>query len=220
MKALPFKSVARAFTVIELLVIIATIVVIACILVPAAVRQQRQSPMKNCQNNLKQIGLGFKTFAVDQFDDFSTHLSTQSGGSLELIESGLVFVHFRPMSNELSTPKILVCPRDPDKIATTNFNSTFSDTNVSYFVSTDAKDTYPQMLLSGDRNLALNKASLKPGLFALTTNNAALLSWTKAIHNSCGNIGFADGSVQFTDSKKLSYAAQNQGSDTNRLAIP
>jgi prepilin-type processing-associated H-X9-DG protein len=46
------------------------------------------------------------------------------------------------------------------------------------------------------------------------------LSWTKAIHNSCGNVGFADGSVQFFGCKRLAAAAADQCCETNRLAIP
>jgi prepilin-type processing-associated H-X9-DG protein len=119
----------------------------------------------------------------------------------------------------LKTTKVLACPKDKAKQTAVSFGS-LRDTNVSYFVGTDAQDTWPQMLLSGDRNLALNGQPLKPGLFVLSTNNTQL-SWTKAIHNSCGNIGFADGSVRLLDSKALSHAAQNQGfPDTNRLAIP
>jgi prepilin-type processing-associated H-X9-DG protein len=219
MKAHPSKPDPRAFTLIELIVIIITIVVIACFLIPATVRQQRRAKAKTCENNLKQVGLAFKTWTGSEDGSFPPSTSTNLGGSAELVDSGQVFVPFRAMSNELGTASLLVCPRDREKAVTTNFSSGFSDTNVSYFVSTDSKDTYPQMLLSSDRNLALNNQPLKPGLFVLTTNNTQL-SWTKAIHNSCGNIAFADGSVQFTDSKALSLAAQNQGSDTNRLAIP
>jgi hypothetical protein len=77
------------------------------------------------------------------------------------------------------------------------------------------------MFLSGDHNLGFNGQPLKQGLFPLTTNNPAL-SWTKAIHNSCGNILFADSSVQFLDSKQLATAARDPEGNlaTNRLAIP
>jgi len=124
------------------------------------------------------------------------------------------------MSNELSTPKVLVCPADKGKVTATNFSSGFSDTNVSYFVGLDGKDTYPQMLLSGDRNLATNGRALKPGLFLLDTNDTSALGWTRAIHTSKGNIALADGSVQFIDGATLQTAARNQEWVTNRLAIP
>jgi competence protein ComGC len=239
-KALPSRSGSVAFTLIELLVIIVTVVVVACFLMPAIVRAPHRSNKLGCVNNLKQVGLAFRIWALDNGDAFPMCISTNglltndlagpnpSGpprsvtngpGTLELISSGQAFVHFRVMSNELSMPKVLVCPADKSKTFATNFDSGFSDRNVSYFVGTDARDIYPQMFLSGDRHLALNRKPLAPGLFTLTTTNPAL-SWTKSIHNSDGNVGLADGSVQTCSSSTLPVYAQAQGLATNRLAIP
>ena len=38
-----------------------------------------------------------------------------SGGTLELTANGPVYPQFEVMSNELNTPKILVCPSDSSK---------------------------------------------------------------------------------------------------------
>jgi type II secretory pathway pseudopilin PulG len=241
MKACPPKANPRAFTLIELLVIIVTVVVIACFLVPALVREPRKAKNLACSNNLKQVGLAFKIWTIDNGDTFPMAISTngvvtnnygitsnQSArplattngpGTQELINTGQAYVHFRVISNELSTPKILVCPNDKTKTVALNFDSALSDKNISYFVGTDAQDIYPNTFLSGDRNLAFSNQPLKPGLFTLATNNPAL-SWTKAIHNSCGNLGLADGSVQLLDSKRLTTSARNQDLATNRLVIP
>jgi prepilin-type processing-associated H-X9-DG protein len=212
------RNNATAFTLIELLVIVLTLVVCICILIPSLAHHRRNTIQEQCQNNLKWVGLAFRTWSVDQSDEFPTHYSTSVGGSKEFENSGQVFVHFRVMSNEMSSASILSCPADKEKVSATNFNSGFSDSNVSYFVSLDAGDTYPQMFLSGDRNLALPSRPLTKGLFALTTNTA--LNWTKAIHQSRGHILFADGSVQFLDATYLTQAARNQGWATNRLVIP
>jgi len=76
------------------------------------------------------------------------------------------------------------------------------------------------MFLAGDRNLAFENKLLPPGIFVWTSNRSAL-SWTKGIHNACGNVGLADGSVrQFFDSRKLAAAAADQSYETNRLVIP
>jgi len=209
----------KAFTLIELLILIATLLVLACVLVPSLAHQRHHARVQACFDNLKWIGVAFRTWAVDQSDLPSTGVSVTSGGTLELAATGQAFVHLRAMSNELSSPKILVCPCDQLKTVASNFNCGFSDSNVSYFVSPDARDVYPQMLQTGDRNLAFENKPIEPGVFVWTTNRSAL-SWTKAIHNASGNVGLADGSVQFLDSKKLAAAAANQYSDTNRLAIP
>jgi hypothetical protein len=167
---------------------------------------------------MKQIGLAFKTWSLDQSSVYPMQRPKLQGGTRELVETGEVAVHFRVLSNELSTPKILVCPADKQKIAAKTFGSEFSDANVSYFLGVDAADESPQSFLSGDRNLAADGQRVSKGLFPLTTNMA--LSWTTAIHGSCGNICLADGSVQLLNSVRLADAARNQGLATNRLALP
>jgi competence protein ComGC len=219
MKKLSPKGTAGAFTLIEILVILLTLILIAAIWIPHFIKVRREALAKGCSDNLKQVGLAFRTWGIDSSGDPAMHIPVAYGGTKELVVSGQVFVHFRVMSNELSTPKVLVCPRDKAKIATTNFSGGFSDKNVSYFLGTDALETDPQMFLSGDRNLSFQGQPITPGLFVLTTNTTSL-GWAKGLHHPCGNTGLADGSVQFFDSNRLTAAVRNQGIETNRLAIP
>jgi len=219
MKKLSAKGTARAFTLIELIVIVLTLIVLAVALVTSLIRAGRTARHIHCTSRLKQVGLAFRTWAVDHSAKRPPQMPMASGGSKELAGSGQAFVHLRVMSNELVTPKILVCPADKAKTAAQDFGPNFTDTNVSYFVSVDADENAPQMFGAGDRNLAFQGLPIKPGLFALTTNNPSL-SWTKAIHNSCGNVSLADASVQGFDVKRLAEAAMYQGVATNLLAIP
>ena len=129
------------------------------------------------------------------------------------------FFNFLVMSNEIGAPKILVCPEDGEKTAKADFGCGFSNTNVSYFVGADAEDTFPQMFLTGDRNVAVENKPLPPGIFVWASNRSAL-SWSKAIHTARGNVGLADGSVQLLDSRRLALAAAQQSAETNRLVIP
>jgi hypothetical protein len=64
-----------------------------------------------CVNNLKQIGLAVKLWALDHQDVFPTN--------------------FLCMSNELNTPKILACPSDTNRVVATSFSS-YTDANCSY----------------------------------------------------------------------------------------
>ena len=96
-------------------------------------------------------------------------LSTNRGGAREWLLEGKVFEVFRVMSNELSTPKILWCPADADHIAATNFSIGFSDANISYFVSLDAAEAYPQMIMVGDDNLQVNGKPVQPGILDFRT---------------------------------------------------
>ena len=178
-----------------------------------------------CVNNLKQVGLSFRMWAGDNDDKYPAQVSTNAGGAMELVASGLAFPHFNVMSNELCSPKVLLCPSDAKRRCATNF-TTLRDANISYFVVPEASETVPEMWLSGDRNLATNTVPLKRGLFTMPTNR--VMSWTAQMHNLNGNICFADGSVQQYSSTRLyqsiTNALQAYSVVTNntsfRLAIP
>jgi type II secretory pathway pseudopilin PulG len=210
---------AKAFTLIELLILIAILLLLACVLLPALAYQRRHARARACVDNLKQIGVAYRTLTLDGPDSYPAEVDVKFGGAREEVAMGHVFFNFLVMSNELSAPKILVCPDDNEKTVAKNFHSGFNNSNVSYFVGAEARDTFPQMFLSGDRNLAFENKPLLPGIFVWTSNRSAL-SWTKAIHNECGNVGLADGSVQVLNSRRLAEAAANQSCETNGLVIP
>jgi prepilin-type processing-associated H-X9-DG protein len=118
----------------------------------------------------------------------------------------------------LNTPKILVCPADTGRHAARNFTAGFDHSHISYFAGVDANERYPQRLLSGDSNLAVDGVPVKSGLVQLAPS--ASVSWTRERHGGAGNIGMADGSVQQTTTLGLTNALIQTGLATNRLAIP
>jgi hypothetical protein len=81
-----------------------------------------------CVNNLKQFGLAVRVWSLDNNDKYPPNIVC--------------------MSNELSTPKILVCPSDTNRTAAANFLN-FSTANCSYeYFGADASDTEPTRVLS------------------------------------------------------------------------
>ena len=98
------KSIS-AFTLIELIVTIACVLVVVLILMPTLARSRARSLRIGCTNNLKQIGLAFRTWALDNNNYYPVQESVTNGGTTELVSSGLVFPHFRVLSNELYTPR-------------------------------------------------------------------------------------------------------------------
>jgi hypothetical protein len=129
-----------------------------------------------CVNNLKQFGLAVRTWALD---------NNQSNPPNVL-----------SMSNELSTPKILVCPADTDRQVATDWSS-FTMANCSY-----------EFLVPGEKD-----ADLEP----------LRVSIRCPIH---GNIGLCDGSVMRSVMKehpdwlverdgKVYYAAPNSPNGQN-----
>ena len=169
-----------------------------------------------CNCSLKQVGLAFRQWALDNYNTNPMGLSTNSGGTMEHLATGETFRHFQVLSNELNTAIILTCPSDSRR-PVKQFGWGFSNTNVSYFVGVVTNDELPQMFLSGDRNITVG-TRLATGIVELSTDHIAALG--EDLHRSQGNVALADGSVQGFSDSRLREALANTGVATNRLAIP
>ena len=89
---------------------------------------------------------------------------------------------------------------------------------MSYFLSLNAAETYPQSFLTGDRNLATNGVSLGSGIFTLPASTN--ISWDGRIHKFQGNAVMGDGSVQQLSTARLREQVMNTGLNEMKLAIP
>jgi prepilin-type processing-associated H-X9-DG protein len=215
------SSTLGAFTLIELIVILGIIVLVAFVLTSKVAEGYQKAKRIRCVSHLKQIGMSFRLWSGDNTNAFPMARSTNFGGTLEVAND--VWRTFQVMSNELSTPLILACPSDTQKL-TSNF-STLSNSNISYFVSLDAHENMPELLLAGDRHLSVGRSTLSK---VLTIHTNDLVRWTGQTHREGGNIALADGSVQQKSIHKLRESVTNalQGhwekrtNATLRLAMP
>jgi len=199
----------------EVLVIIAVLTVLVGVLVPVLAKAKKRSARIGCVNYLKQVGLAYRIWAGDNGDLLPMRVPVARGGAMELAATGNVTIIFQVMSNELSTPKTLVCPNDLAHLAATNFTS-LGATNISYFAGLDAKESDPLAPLAGDDNLFVNGVQVPPGILNLWSNSA---SWSNNRHQYFGNVTLADGSVQAATRIGFNSSAGTLFT-TNRLAIP
>jgi len=144
-------------------------------------------------------------------------VSVTNGGTMELVASGLIFPHFQVMCNELSTPKILLCPEDRKRTSATNFVSDLSDAKISYFINVDAVEGSGASVLCGDRNLT-NKA--RAGSRFVCVSGTSVIGWTREIHREKGNLCFADTRVATFTNGAVASALRMPAGVTNRLAVP
>jgi prepilin-type N-terminal cleavage/methylation domain-containing protein len=170
----------RAFTLIELIVVIAMVAILAVCLLPALALAKPKAQHLTCSNNLKQVGVAFRTWALDHNGLMPMQVSAFLGGNSDTdvgvrlvipvqTSSRGVSKMFLTMSNELSTPKILFCPAEyeasirqvatsfaPSNVGNPHGVPYINDLNCSYFIGVDAYETFPRMFLTGDHNLGGN----------------------------------------------------------------
>jgi hypothetical protein len=138
-----------------------------------------------------------------------------------------VVEHFRAVSNELASPKVLSCTSSGEPKASNwalTGTGSFQTANASYFIGLDADETKPQTLLSGDKNVTKSGTVAAAGTTVSYTAPAGGgdntdASWDQSTHVRQGNVCLGDGSVQqLTESglrKQITSAVQTGITNVN-----
>ena len=196
------KRCQKAFTLLELLMVIAIIAILAARLMPALAKAKVRTYRIRCVSDLKQTGIAFHLFANDHSHKFPMDVPIGDGGSREFVSGGNAYQHFLALSNDLS-PRLLTCPSD-NRSMVLDWPA-FSNEHLSYFVGVDAAPDAPNTMLAGDRNISSDSLQRTNTLHTTYLTN---VQWTAGLHQFKGNILFSDGHVSELGDDGLRLAMQ------------
>jgi prepilin-type N-terminal cleavage/methylation domain-containing protein/prepilin-type processing-associated H-X9-DG protein len=114
-----------AFTLVEMLVVIAIIAILASLLLPALAQGQQKGKMTQCLNNLRQIGMGIAMYVHDNRDTFPLDRACDTNGvwlptfvalggrdPRPDVADDLPAAVFRPLYSYLKPSDLFRCPYD------------------------------------------------------------------------------------------------------------
>jgi prepilin-type N-terminal cleavage/methylation domain-containing protein len=183
-----------AFTLVELLVVVAILGILASLAATAIARGATRAKRIQCASNLRQIGLGLHSFAMDHRDAYPWQTAADEGGTKD---ADFYSDHWLVLSNELRSSRVFACPSDPTRTMATGVPD-WDLLSPSYNLGKDASPLDPTSILATDRNL-------NDSIYELAAVPEA--HWDREVavmHTPDGGNGLTgDGGVRFWNDTKL-----------------
>src|SRR4051812_47990364 len=104
----------RAFTRIECMLCVIGVMLLVSVAIPSLANTRSRSQRAGCVDNLRLIGQAMQLWGVEHENQFSWQVRTSEGGTRPVFGTKVAaaWYEFAWLSNQLVTPKILVCPSD------------------------------------------------------------------------------------------------------------
>lgn len=225
MKAFFTRQTGRAFTLVEMLVVIAIIGILAALLMPALTTAMKRAKRIWCENNERQLGIAFHLFMHDHNSRFPAAVQIADGGAAEFVQRGYLlgnnpfyfnYRQFQVLSNELNVAKVLICKGEDKRVAADDFASLRSS-NISYAIGVQADFSKPDSVLVMDRNLSRTPLTSKT-IFRMT--DGARFWWSSTMHELKGNALITDGHVEEWNNNSLTKAFKFDPNNPSDLFMP
>jgi prepilin-type N-terminal cleavage/methylation domain-containing protein len=201
------KQSEKAFTLIELFVVVALIAILAAMLLPALASTRGNSQRIACMNNIKLVGLAFRLWEGNNNGRYPQAVSQTQGGAFEYcahangtvnpgipISAKAAGMVFMVMSNQLATPKVLFCPSDNFHVAGNSYATNFGYGELLGIATTPPKGV---TLTTSEGSSALTKISYFVNGDAQEANPQDILTGDRNIGTSGTVISSAPATIAF-----------------------
>lgn len=201
-----------------------TIIILMAMVLPVIFKSVSRSSKIGCVNMLKQQGIAFRIFSTDNGNKYPWAITETNGGTFHprLLNHQHAWAHFVVISNELNTPKDLVCPSDQDttgsitaKAVAKSFDALADqrqkpslNQGISYLIGLSASEEDSTSILGGDRNIAADATAPVVQLYGSPDDTA---------NNGVTRLSLQEPSASRSGRQELGYSPAVHGGRGNVL---